>query len=533
MANLNFQVLSKGFGSYLNGILPDNVAVSAGAFSATMQQVKNIQNTQFERFAQVASSIETTVGLTLVNGTTVPTNQTLADSCLTLTALGSGPNGTYTMSDFFGSMSGLPYMWKTIYDSIVNVQTNKLSTIYQQLYLAVKWEGASLSVTVTEVTPGDFNATSITIDNAGNGYGRNGASAPTISMPYGATATCTIGTDPDNLSTYGKITSVTITNGGSNPTSAGWYAQIECPSTAYIAYPYTGGSNTSYGTIGWPTMDSVVQSLIDDSNAEIATIHTVNPYNANDLNTIYNNTGQQLTIEQRARYIGIPPVPTVTRDTRLNVNPTATYVFVDSIPKFAQDTLPHMSAQTLEAISDLTTVGGQSIVAMMRSARNQEKLQIVGIPLDDTISGELDSNTEKALLANGTVPLGSPGINGYTTPSMPEQELNNQVVAPEPLGYYDGNNFMTTSSTAAGNPVVDINNPCCCVVVVGTNIPTGNEKVLDTGQPLVLGSLAGAIPIIPINLNYAYNSSTLLPTTYDVQQAIDEVIKCNCDCWVS
>ena len=79
MANLNFQVLSKGFGSYLNGILPDNVAVSAGAFSATMQQVKNIQNTQFERFAQVASSIETTVGLTLVNGTTVPTNQTLAD----------------------------------------------------------------------------------------------------------------------------------------------------------------------------------------------------------------------------------------------------------------------------------------------------------------------------------------------------------------------------------------------------------------------------------------------------------------------
>ena len=120
MANLNFQVLSKGFGSYLNGILPDNVAVSAGAFSATMQQVKNIQNTQFERFAQVASSIETTVGLTLVNGTTVPTNQTLADSCLTLTALGSGPNGTYTMSDFFGSMSGLPYMWKTIYNSIVN-----------------------------------------------------------------------------------------------------------------------------------------------------------------------------------------------------------------------------------------------------------------------------------------------------------------------------------------------------------------------------------------------------------------------------
>ena len=526
---LNFQVLSKGFGSYLNGILPDDVATSAGAFSATMQQVKNIQNAQFERFAQVVSSIETTNGLNLVNGTNIPTNQTLANTCLTLTALGSGPNGTYTMSDFFGSMSGLPYMWKTIYNGIIEVQTNKLNIVYQQLYLAVKWESASLTVNVTEVSPGNYSATSITIDNPGNGYGRSGANSPSITMPYGAIAECIIGSDADDLSTYGKVTHVTILNGGSYSSDTGWYAYAECPPTAHTTYPYTGGTNTSYGTVGWPTMDDVVQLLIDDSNNEIADIHTVNPYKANDLNTMYNNTGQQLTIEQRARYIAIPPVPTVIRDTRLNVNPTATYVFVDSIPNFAQETLPHMSAQTLEAISNLSLAGGQSAVALMRSSRNQEKLQIIGVPLDDNIPGELDSETEKTLAANGTVPLGNPGINGYTTPSMPEQELNNEIVVPEPLGYYDGTTFKVTSAVAPGNPIVNINNACCCTVVVGTNIPTGNEKNLDTGQPMALGSLAGAIPIVPVNLTYAYNSSTLLPTTHTVQSAIGKIAQSSCD----
>ena len=48
---LNYQILPEGFGSYLQGILPDDIATAAGAFSATMQQIKNIRKVDFEKFA--------------------------------------------------------------------------------------------------------------------------------------------------------------------------------------------------------------------------------------------------------------------------------------------------------------------------------------------------------------------------------------------------------------------------------------------------------------------------------------------------
>jgi hypothetical protein len=37
--------------------------------------------------------------------------------------------------------------------------------------------------------------------------------------------------------------------------------------------------------------------------------------------------------------------------------------------------------------------------------------------------------------------------------------------------------------------------------------------------------------LIPPSLNSWYSSNTLYPSTYTVAQAIEEVIRCNCDCW--
>ena len=59
----NIQNLAEGFGSYLVGIVPEDIAVTAGAFSTTMLQVRNITNIPIEKFAQVVTTIETTRGL--------------------------------------------------------------------------------------------------------------------------------------------------------------------------------------------------------------------------------------------------------------------------------------------------------------------------------------------------------------------------------------------------------------------------------------------------------------------------------------
>jgi hypothetical protein len=339
----NVQVIPQGFGSYLQDLIPADIAVAAGAFSMSMQQIKNITNVPIEKFAQVAANLETTQGLNLVNGTTVPTDTTNAQIALTSIALGSGASNTYTYSDFFGSMSGLPYPWEIMQTLIQSIQTPTLATIYANLYTAT--QGATLG------------------------------------------------------------------------------------------------------------LDAAVQAQIDLANAEISTIQNVSPVQAAQLNSLYSQTATHLNIEQRARYNGISTVVYKT--------PTV-YSFVDSIPNYALDTQPNMAAQTLEAISNLTNVTGQSIVGMMRENRNQTRLNLVGIPLDNNIPDN--------------VPLNAPDA----APAYPAD----------------------TSIITAPDPIV---------------IP---------------GSLAEPVNIIPIPLNTIDNSSVLLPSVPSIAQAINDVITCNCDCWV-
>jgi hypothetical protein len=54
-----------------------------------------------------------------------------------------------------------------------------------------------------------------------------------------------------------------------------------------------------------------------------------------------------------------------------------------------------MAAQTLEAISDLTSATGQSIVGMMRENRNQSRLNLV-VSLDNNIPDNVPLNASDA-----------------------------------------------------------------------------------------------------------------------------------------
>lgn len=508
---LNFQLPATGFGSYLDGILPDDIATSAGAFSASMQQIKNILSIDFEKFAQVAYSIEVVNrGLPLVNGTDVPVNLPEAELAYDNLALGSGPYGTYTLSDFFGCMSGLPYQWQGIQNGILSIQTQTLQNIYKNLYLAVTWEEATAT----------WDGTSFTYTNRGGGYGR-GAGAPNVTV-NGNSATATIGTNPDDLSTYGRIISISYSG------SAG---------TVVIAPP------PDDGTGGWPGMDTVVQTYITAANNEIANIRSSNPQAASRLNQLYNAAGSQLKLEQRSRFLGLSPV-SIPRDDFTNQYPMAISVFVDSIPALAQDTRPHMAAQTLEAISNLDTVGGQSIVALMRHERNAVRIRELGISLDDNIPGEYDSETLKNLIANNTVPYGIEGIESpecnttYTIPSnlFVKNDMQ-EVITVKPYGYYNDDMYESNMSEPGQLPTLQqIYNHDCAnpFVSAGPSLPISQGVLIDTGKSVSPGSLAGsrAVNLIPPNLNTAYTSSTLTPSTLSVQEAIDDVIRCNCDCWI-
>lgn len=526
---LNFQLPPNGFGSYLQGILPNDQLVLAGAFATSMLQIRNIQQVNPEDFAQVVYSSESTVELPLVNGTDVPTDLPLAQQCLTTMALGSGVYGTYTMSNFFGCMSGLPYPLENIYNGIKELETSTLTQIYQNLYLAVNWNPAVATVNVGG-SPGSYTVTLATAMPIGGGYGREGGGVPTVTVDgaTGITATATIGTDPNNLSTYGKITNITFS--GTSTTLPSGTLTIQSPPT-------------THGSAGWsPGMNTAIQYYITAANNEISNIQNKNPSNfdkANQLNANWNITGTAMKHEQRARYIGVPPVP-VPYDRRLNDIPTSQVVFVDSIPQLAKNTYPHMSVQTLEHISDLDLRGGQSLVGMMRQERNQSRLSEVGIELDNNINDDLSDQQKKLLITNGTIPgavEGVPGIKGiYTIPAFP-----NNV---KPISVYDPNIPGPRIATSPPQNIIP-------KILIANDLgpyDDGTGPDPDGGQvPVITGTVPGdilappsfpipgpptVVGIIPPELDTNGTSSTLRPNSYDVAEAIDKVVECNCDCWI-
>jgi hypothetical protein len=229
-----------------------------------------------------------------------------------------------------------------------------------------------------------------------------------------------------------------------------------------------------------------------------------------------------LSIEQRAIITGmslqVPLASSGDREPTLAGYPTTQYAFVDSIPRYAMFTQPHMYSQTLEAISDLNTVGGRSIVGMLREARNQARLQEAGIPLDNNIDNKLTSQQQNELIANGILANSVPATSGITPLnngtyiSTEPASLQTDLGSSDPYGYYDS----TTDNYYNTNPNYQ-----------------GNGEAIDTGQATEPGSFAGSRyrNLIPPELSAIYTSDVLLPSTYSIQEAIDEVIRCNCDCW--
>jgi hypothetical protein len=266
---------------------------------------------------------------------------------------------------------------------------------------------------------------------------------------------------------------------------------------------------------------------------------------------------------------------TVPYDRWYNIAPTAFYVFVDSIPDLAKKTEPHQSAQTLEHISNIRNVGGQSVVGLMRESRNQERLAQVGIELDNNIPDRLDVQLQR-MIFNGPLPKAVDGINGYTIPANPafecvtggspcDLDVTVEVCAPKPVAFFDPNTqeLQEMTGTGAGNISAIVNNTSLGpfgngtgpVVLLDGQLPPGLPPPESAcGEPppddLIYTPTADLpvilYPVIPIGespplngsnlvpqLNTAYTASTLIPSTYDIDEAIDKVIECNCDCWVN
>jgi hypothetical protein len=326
------------------------------------------------------------------------------------------------------------------------------------------------------------------------------------------------------------------------PVQANGNFSTDGQNTPGFAISYKGVK--SQGTWFWPRggsspgMNQPITGYINQANAEIDYINSTNKANCQKLNDYWNSTGFQLTIEQRARQEGLRPPLDNPRENFLSLYPTTIYTFVDSVPQYGKNTEPHMYAQTIENIANWDNIGGQSLVGMMRETRNQSRLTALGISLDNNINDTLPYDQQKVLIANGTLPTGvanpnipsgattanpnDPFIPRTTTPSTPVVIRDRVTITPQPAGVINvgTGEFIIINPEYVSNVVNNVGN-----IVPG--------EPIDVGDAVEPGSFAGSpyTNLIPPNLNSWYTSSTLMPSTYTVNEAIDEVIRCNCDCW--
>ena len=95
---------------------------------------------QVEKLAQIIPNLETIKDLN-VNGTNIPSDTALTSPALSSIAKGSGPEGTYRMCDFFGAMAGIPYDLSGTEQSIKNLDTSTLESIYDSMITLLSGAG--------------------------------------------------------------------------------------------------------------------------------------------------------------------------------------------------------------------------------------------------------------------------------------------------------------------------------------------------------------------------------------------------------
>jgi hypothetical protein len=357
------QVLER-HGSRLQSIYPSTLASACDAFSVSMMQIKHIKTMKIEKFSQVVRNLESVNDLG-VNGTTVPTDQTLAKNSLSMIAKGSGVNGRYTTCDFFGAMSGLTYDIPKLNSLVQSIDTTQLCTLYVDM-----------------------------INLAENDGSYNDATAKLVA----------------------------------------------------IANELTNLFSNNY--------DKCVL-----------------------INNLYYSLGEQLQIEQDARDLALPGL------SDLHSNTTDIYSFIQSLNQYATETEQYGPAQVIEAISDTSTLGGNSLIGGMRETRNALRLGLVGAEQDNEV---------------GIEKLSLPKVNGKVpTKESTDPVTGNKIDVP-----------LVTTGPLVNQPIY-------------TGGPTGNGS-LGTSNETTL---------VPPNLDIVDTANVLQSSIITPDNAVQQVIICNCDCW--
>lgn len=148
--NTNIAVLfaNNQYYNNLTKIIPADQALANQAIALGLNQVKNVFSLSLPEFARAVSAIETNAGLPAINNLTQPVPTSVVTSLNSILATGTGPNGTLTLFDFFGSLAGIPY----------TDQYNQITATLNSMY------AANSTGTLTDPSTGVYTIMQNTLD---------------------------------------------------------------------------------------------------------------------------------------------------------------------------------------------------------------------------------------------------------------------------------------------------------------------------------------------------------------------------------
>jgi hypothetical protein len=191
-----------------------------------------------------------------------------------------------------------------------------------------------------------------------------------VGVPFTSDLT-NVTTTINSMTTAGILTTLTGTYTRMQNTVNGVYGNA-------TTGPVTIPTGTAAGT--YSNADTAMQALISNASTQVSSIASSYPTQTANLNTNFTDMAASLTTENTnlsLASIDIPNLPTTGRGPIMS--------FVQSLPNYGINTEENGPSQFLESVADLTTQGGQAIVACLREGRNLAVLNSVNVGVDTNI----------------------------------------------------------------------------------------------------------------------------------------------------
>jgi hypothetical protein len=325
----------------LKKIIPPDQAVANKALARSLQQVKQIFNTDLATLAPVIATLETTRGLDLINALDTPVPPDVMAAFTNSLGTGTGTGNTITIMDMVGTAAG--------------------NTVVQDLPV------------VTNIVQDLANLGALDPLTGNGGSPGSSTNGVYTVMQYALAGD------------YTTTVEISPFDPGPPPSPAVYEYTITIPSPL----PGAGTYGPYYNL--FQTLDDCFGNLITIGNARIATIAANYSDMANVSNQAFSNIANQMAINANnlsKAQIDVGNLVSNIANANLAANSTSTVLsFATQLQTLGIDVAPGGSAEFIERVANLSNLTGQGVVASLREGRNIQRLNEVGIVLATQITG--------------------------------------------------------------------------------------------------------------------------------------------------